>query len=462
MVNNHARDYIREQTMKSTSPNSAFDLMTTMSAYLRKEIRESYQKNTSSTSKTAIFLHGSPSRNEMTSYSDIDILVATDNPRYSLENEMPGFLSSLENLGFGKIDVLDWNYLAHLDLVASNSIIDGNKVLDASFIYGDSSIREIVEDIKRDRNTKERAIENLVFQKYYLEHYYSKRSTPQVPNVKYQEGGHRDFLMYNWAANLMRLYKKDWINIDPGQEPLLKASLKELHTNGMLNAVEYQRAMTSTQYIIFLRNEILHVNYHTINKNITHLDQETLEKLWSSQEAFFRQWGALRKEDIRTIYEVHRSITSETKRKLFSQILDEEASRKGPAWKKEFDLALQGNATHCKDTILQIASIWEINKHSNKEAFEIMLNRTKRANSFPVLASLACSEMCTSEALEEIREKTQPRFDQWYILKIISRNPNATFNTLTKIAYDESLGQYGTVAAKRLQEGLEIAVKKSS
>lgn len=96
----------------------------------------------------------------------------------------------------------------------------------------------------------------------------------------------------------------------------------------------------------------------------------------------------------------------------------------------------------------------------NKKQFNVVAKQAKW--DWEVYASIACSNLASPEILESIRSYCQPVPEQGYILRIIGRNSNASKETITKIADDASLGIYSIVAKKRLDEGLDAAIKRCS
>ncbi len=140
--------------------------------------------------------------------------------QYQVLQQAKSILKALDTYGFGKVDEQGWRQEEVIERYARHSLVDGNKVFDAQFIAGDPTILSWMNDLQLRENTLDRAMKNVVFQRYYLEHYYSNRSTDEVPNVKYQNGGTRDLLTYNWFDNTMSLRQDSkWMHEPESNRP---------------------------------------------------------------------------------------------------------------------------------------------------------------------------------------------------------------------------------------------------
>ena len=305
-----------------------FDLMAQTTKVVNTIVKEEFDKHEKGVD-TAVFTHGSLSRNEMTTYSDVDILFVGQVRKDNADM----ISSSLSTYGFGKVDEQGWWQQEAIKRYVKNSLIDGNKVLDARFISGDTSLQDWMTKLQKQENTPERAIKNIVFQRYYLEHYYSNRSTDEIPNVKYQNGGYRDLLVYNWFNNAMALYKGDnWLKNTDSERPKIELALKNILGNGIISLAQYERAKSAAEFVIMLRNEILHVNQGTKDRNITHLDKSTQVRVFDSASVFFNTYGIKMPSEVKSSYEMYRKVNYDTKMMLWETILNEEAKLRGAAW----------------------------------------------------------------------------------------------------------------------------------
>ncbi len=145
----------------------------------------------------------------------------------------------------------------------------------------------------------------------------------------------------------------------------------------------------------------------------------------------------------------------------WNTLLREEEKRKANSWRKLFDAAEKGELTTLSDDpLIRIATIWGLHHARDKKQFNAVAKQA--VWDWEVYASIACSDLASPEILEGIRSYCQPVPEQGYILRIIGRNPNASDETITKIAEDSSLGIYSIVAKKRLADGLDAAIKRCS
>jgi hypothetical protein len=146
---------------------------------------------------------------------------------------------------------------------------------------------------------------------------------------------------------------------------------------------------------------------------------------------------------------------------LWKILLREENKRKGGSWLKRFNDAESGKLTQqTDDPLINIAMVWGINSKKDKTKFNLLAKRSN--TNWEVFASIACSELANSATLENIRDRCQSVPEQGYILRIIARNPNASTDTIRKIAEDDKIGIYSIVARKRMAEGLDSAIKRCS
>ena len=98
----------------------------------------------------------------------------------------------------------EWGTLSEAEIFAEKSITEGNQILESRFLCGDKDIKGKTEEMIGKYATTERMIRNIIFQKFYFEQYYKQRIRNGAINVKYCDGGSRDFLFINWFDKLMR------------------------------------------------------------------------------------------------------------------------------------------------------------------------------------------------------------------------------------------------------------------
>jgi len=262
------RSATRTRVMDPADDYSYADLMGDMTSTVRELVDVVYRTEaqrlygTTQVPGFALFLYGSPARCEMTSYTDIDIHIIDDD-RDDTSAELKRRISgSLSTFGFGKIDDPNWENLETVELYVARSITEGNQIIDADYVCGDRVIADRIEGIRLKHDTLERNVRNIFFQRYYLDHYYSRRSTVEVPNVKYCVGGYRELLTFNWFDKVMKLYNPSWDKGD-GTGPWVRKALANLRDNEMISEDDFNHADTSIGFVTLLRNEMLHANLGT-------------------------------------------------------------------------------------------------------------------------------------------------------------------------------------------------------
>jgi predicted nucleotidyltransferase len=413
---------------------SGFDLMVQTTQIARDMVKNEFLRNAPQKGM-AVFVFGSISRNEMLTYSDIDMIfvgtVSESVASVAIENMMKAL-----GYGFGKVDHLEGYRKRTIKRFAKYSLTDRNKIIPAQFIAGDSSILDWMNNLQARENTLDYAIKNIVFQKHYLKDFYGHKGTEEVPNVKYHDGGTYDLLMYNWFDNVISLYRgNNWMHEPESDRPKIESSLKNMTNNGILSSAEHERVKVAAEFMFLLRNEILHLNQNTKDEDTSCLDKATQNRVFESAYPFFKSQGINTHTELRRAYEGHRDIIYSTKAHLLQTLLGEEAKRKGDTWKRLFDAAEKGELSRLTgDPVIDIAAIWGLNYAGDKRGFNTVSEQAKW--NWEVCASIACSNLANPEILERIRSYARSRLELSYILRIIARNPNSTKETVTKIAED--------------------------
>ena len=226
-----------------------------------------------------------------------------------------------------------------------------------------------------------------------------------------------------------------------------------MNKNGILSDSEYDDVKVAAEFMILLRNEILHVNKNTKYDHIAYINKEMEHRVFESASDFFKSYNINTPEELHKVYQKHRKIIFNIKLNLFKILLDEEEKRKGSIWRRTFNLAEKGELnTPSGDPIIDIAMIWGLNRLGDKNRFN---NITKQLNwNWGTCSSIACSNLASPELLENIRSYCQSFPELGYVLRLISENPNTNKETLSKIAEDPNFGFWSEVAKKRLESRL--------
>jgi len=409
----------------------------------------------------AIFLFGSPSRQEMVDESDADIMIIreVDNDDYLIfRNE---FIKLLEKENFEKIDVPDWGNYEDCEAYIKDSITEGNQVVESKFIYGDYEVNNHIESLKTKYCTKERFEMVLCFQKLYFDQYYTQRTKPGVKNVKYGHGGTRDFMFLTWFINLIDSSEGRKINTEDNF-PLAYKSLSSLYERRLINLEDYTKYSESVNVVLILRNEILIQNKWTPEAGLTYLDEKTFSLLFKRK--FFKEDSIIDEISLKNYLEGHIKNVAELKQKIWGLFISYLNSSRGYDWADKFRKFLEGNLIKSEinliensDVLLQMAVVWNLSLAKDHSMFEEIFNTYSKSDKWVILASLCCHNECPDKILNKIVDKGCKKGYE-YLLRIISRNKNVSKETLKKIIDNPHLEyRYKIVAKTAYEKGVEKA-----
>lgn len=409
----------------------------------------------------AIFLFGSPSRQEMVDESDADILIIREKDTEDYHIFRAEFMKLLQNENFEKIDVPFWGTYGDCNLYLQDSITEGNQVTESRFIYGDENVNSFIESIKTKYSTKERFEKVFCFQKLYFDQYYTQRTKPGIKNVKYGHGGTRDFMFFTWFINILDSSEGRKINIEDNF-PLVYKSLSSLYERKLINLEDYKKYSSSVNVVLVLRNEILIQNRYTSQAGLTYLDENTLNILF--KRGTFKEESVIDASSLRVFLDNHIQNVSSLKERLWVLFISYLHSSRGANWTNLFTRLLRGDINKTdlsnieeSDELLQMAVIWNISKLVHRELCEDVFRLYSNSNQWSVLASLCCHKDCPDNILNIIAEKGFKK-GYGYLLRIIARNANVSRETLKKIIDCPTLEhRYKMVALTAYNEGVEKA-----
>ena len=409
----------------------------------------------------AIFLFGSPSRQEMVDESDADIMIIrkADNEDYLLFRDE--FIKLLEKENFEKIDVPDWGNYEDCEAYIKDSITEGNQVTESKFIYGDYEVNNHIESLKTKYCTKERFERVLCFQKLYFDQYYTQRTKPGVKNVKYGHGGTRDFMFLTWFVNLMDSSEGRKINTEDNF-PLVYKSLSSLYERRLISLKDYTKYSESINVVLILRNEILIQNKWTLEEGLTYLDKKTISILFKRKS--FKDDSIIDEISFRNYLEGHIKNVAELKQRIWEFFISYLHSSRGYDWVDKFRNFLEGNLIKSEidqiensDVLLQMAVIWNISLARDSAMFGEIFNKYSKSDKWVILASICCHNECPDKILNAIVDKGCKKGYE-YLLRIISRNKNVSKETLKKIMDNPYLEyRYKIVAKTAYEKGVEKA-----
>ncbi|MEM4240288.1 MAG: nucleotidyltransferase domain-containing protein [Candidatus Woesearchaeota archaeon] len=396
----------------------------------------------------AVFFFGSLARQEMIPESDLDILIIRkkDTPQYFAFRKE--FIKQVSALNFCKVDIPEWGTLKDCRIAISKSITEGNQVAESLFVYGDLSIHDAVEKLKKAHNTVERRERVICFQKLYFDQYYAQKTRPNgVMNVKYCHGGTRDFLFPYWFA-LLKSY--DF----PSEESSVENSILFLLKKRIIPITMCARYYKSAEFLILLRNAILALNRGTSDEGLTYLDEATFHKIHAAHVfPKLKTIDVLKKECMRQVH--NNKLLKDLVWKLF---LNHLKTARGSSWFKKFNIFLKGKIKSMrqlprKDVLLQVALIWGLSKRHR--LFSEIFRKLSSSKNWDVLCSLCCHKDCPPEILDKIGRGQGCVKGYEYVLKIIGRNKNTPFKTLQAIARNNGLEErYRMVAETACSAGV--------
>ncbi len=406
------------------------------------------------------FLYGSPGKKEMVSESDLDVMLVyqDDSPIYQeFKNRFKEYAKSLQ---FCKVDLPQWGSIDEASIFAQKSITEGNQVLESNFVCGDEKIKNIVEDIQNKFGDSERMIKNIVFQKFYFEQYFKQRTRDGAINVKYCDGGSRDYLFINWFNQLM---KRKYANWDKGlkERPVAEIGLSNLYQNGLINSLEFGKSIDALNFNILFRNEILLANKGTPDEGLTFLDEKTLNAVYERAAELMKEYGINSPEDLKKIFDKQRFHIASIKDRIWNLMIDEKEKEMGiNKWAKNFHEAYSLSTTEEKrenfvdynNILIRIATIWGASNSNQKKLLNKICEKEKDSDSWEIQASLTTSPNCPSEYLHHIGTGIGKEKGYGYILRIVSRNKNVQIKTLEAIANDSEIEQRYTQCAKAALE----------
>ncbi|VVB83831.1 Bifunctional uridylyltransferase/uridylyl-removing enzyme [uncultured archaeon] len=412
------------------------------------------------------FLYGSPGRKEMVAESDLDVMLLYEDDSQIYHRFKDNFKEYAKSLQFCKVDLPEWGTIDEASIFAQKSITEGNQVLESNFVCGDEKVRIATEKIQQKFGGPERMIRNIAFQKFYFDQYFEQRVRDGNINVKYCDGGSRDYLFINWFNQLMNRKYSDW---DKGlkERPVTEIGLSNLYHNGLINSLEFAKAIESLNFNILLRNEILLANKGTSDEGLTFLDKKTLISVYERVPELMKEYYIDSPEDLKRTFDNQRNHITSIKKLIWDLMIDERGKETGSSeWAKDFHKAYftstpekdRESLIGYNDSLMRIATIWGATNSNQKKLFNNICKKEKNSDSWEIQASLVTSPICSSEYLHHIAEGIGKEKGYGYILRIISRNPNVKIETLETIANDYSVEQRYTQCAKSaLEHGKESA-----
>jgi predicted nucleotidyltransferase len=468
-----AKEKIINKTKFKVSSSQNYDGLSMVIAYsdvMEYVVRELFdltmQQLNNQEEKIAAFLYGSAGRREMICESDLDVMLIYKDGSQKYLDFKNKFKELVELFEFCKVDLPEWGTIAEAKTFAQKSITEGNQILESRFVCGNVDIRKNIEYIQDEFGNPERMERNIVFQKFYFEQYFKQRIRDGAINIKYCDGGSRDYLFIHWFDKLMERKYSDWNKAQKGR-PVTEQGLYNLYQNGLISSLEFSKAIDALNFNLLLRNEILLINRGTSDEGLTFLDKKTLNSVFERVPELMKQYGIKSPAELSEQFDRQRFHIAEIKRKIWNLMIDEHGREiKNKYWPSEFHKAYSCSTSEKerahfldkKDLLIKIATIWGASNSNQTNLLDEICKREKDSDSWEIQASITASPHCNSDYLHYIATGIGKELGYGYILRIISRNPNVKRETLEVIANDPKLEpRYKQCAKAALQYGKEVA-----
>lgn len=424
-----------------------------------KEVYELTTKEVYGTVKTsgiAALAYGSPGRIELIGGdSDADIFLA-ENKRTNKSKKFKYLLKQrLENFNFSKIDMPNWGTYNEIDIYLEKSLVEGNQVLETRFLIGDSKVNKEIKNKKQRFDSVERGLKNIVFNRLYFNQYFRQRVRNGALNIKYCNGGSRDFLFVYWHDKLDRMMKGETEDIF--YKPKIESGLERLFEQGKITEREFDDSIESVNFMTVLRADVLNLNKRTFDKGLTFLDEDTLQRLETIGYPNPR-------ETINAFNRCRKSFDKIAKI-IWKETINKAESLRGLEWGSQFRKAYDLKTSikervkiSSDDSLMRIALIWEASESGQKELFDYLSQKHKDTEDWATIGSISCSPLCSPKILNHLGTGQAKEQGYGYLLRVIARNKNVHRDTLESIAYDSKLEKrYTEVAQASLEGGNSVA-----
>lgn len=419
------------------------------------EVFEAAKKSEGTNPPIAIFAYGSPGRFELTGGdSDADIFIA-EPARTNEGDRLKRVLKQrLDAFDFSKIDMPPWSTYEEIDTFLHASLVEGNQVLETRFICGDEAVRRTVEEKKKRFDSTYRELVNIIFNRLYFDQYFKQRVRNGARNIKYCNGGTRDFLAFYWYDRLCRKINGEDTSLSGLTQPKIKEGLERLMMEGSLTGEQFGKAIEAVNGLIELRTDALIVNRATEERGLSVLDRALIGRLQ-------RTFGYPDIGEIEEFFDYVTTAIDGAVKVVWQRTLELGAGFYGKPWGENIELACSKDTPQevrlqipDNDASTKIALLWGATNSKDQEGFEFLARKYRETTDWGIVASIACSPLCTQEILHDIGTGIAKQKGYGYILRIVGRNKNAGKATLKNIAEDPGLDdRYSEVAKKALKAG---------
>lgn len=400
---------------------SSFEAM-----HLMTELTDSYLGyQLGSVAINAIYAGGSLGRSEMLPNSDVDLFV--------IDGSVDPYQREQIKRDFDKTEV------ASIDseqayLLANDSLVDGNRLVDARFIYGTKNPG--VKSMLESANTVDRQVANILAERFYFGKfdYPQKQHTMHGDNIKYSPGSSRDIIFFDWLYRL----KDNRLPINSDDRSVTPEIIKA--SNSLKLCAEVQDAI---DLVLTVKNAAVSSYTSEQDWRLRYVNDSSLLLIHKMCLDKLTDLGLDDVDEFKEVYSHSRKIIDKEIEARINNLINNEPSLArvksviGKPYKGELKTSLleilEDGQSHSEITY----ATWEFIQSSptneeNVAAFKL-LKQIDFPNAWGGIMALVSSSAIEDNMLREIGEWLYYKEPGAYLLKIVSRNPNASSITRQQV-----------------------------
>jgi predicted nucleotidyltransferase len=399
----------------------------------------------------ALFSFGSPARHEMLGESDVDCLVIRRKNTPQSTEFRKQLSEELGKYDFSKIDIPDWGTIEDCETFLKTAITEGNQIIEARYFWGDSNIEKEIWALRRKYCTIEKFEVTLVFQYLYFNQYYVQRGREGQLNLKYGNGGTRDFMFPVWLSNI-----RDGLEfVNKQDESAALKAIDSLYLHKDMIVEDRNKYRTGVNVITYFRDKLLQNNRKTDDDGKTFINKTSISRLYQQHKEIFRNI-----EELEEYISFHVKSVYELKELTWKTLLEYFKKEKSVEWNNLLDSILANHKIEdlsmiLKDETLCVLLIWLSDIVTIEQT---QITKLLETDKWSVLTSIACHPNASPEILHTLSTKYGVKKGYEYILKVCARNKNTPIETLKKIAENPDIEyRFKEPAIIRLKKGYESA-----
>jgi UTP:GlnB (protein PII) uridylyltransferase len=383
---------------------------------------------TGSAPGVAIFSFGAPARGEMFGGSDADVAVyrsGNSDPELLLRENL---VDKLGEFGFTKVDTPIWGTLGEARRYMKTSVTEANQVIEAQFICGDPELREKVERMRVSVYDKEKVARNLIFQFFYFDQYYGKKASAEHLNLKYCNGGTRDFLFPMWYSHLKKGIPREL------KTTAMERGLVTLQEDGLLSPSMVKETLKYASAIAFVRDEVISLSSNDMDGKLTFVKAS---ELYSRRRQLFDS-----PQQVMDLVRTAGQSVKAAKKMVWQGLSQYFVDTRSEEWNINFRRSLAQQPVDLPlelrgDEIINTVRIWNIDDKNAQNSQDYMRDISS-SDSWIVLASLLSNPHVSGGVIDSVIKRRGLTPGHEYFLEIAARNPNLKPETLEFILADTS------------------------